>query len=248
MDVYALTLRDASATLLSGVLAFGLVKSLETLAAQKALTTLECRKIVHMSTGPLFVLTWPLFSAGLIARWCAASVPFFNGVRLILIASGAMQSEATLKAVSRFGSRQELLRGPLLYIAIVISVTLLFWRESPIGLLVLCLMCGGDGLADIVGRRYGSAKLPFNHSKSWVGSLAMFTGGGLLSMTYIALFHKLGYFAASAYSMMPVIWTTSLLATIVEALPIHQRLDDNLTVPLVSAAVGQLFMQGLHIA
>ena len=37
-------------------------------------------------------------------------------------------------------------------------------------------MCGGDGLADIVGRRYGSAKLPFNHSKSWVGSLAMFTG------------------------------------------------------------------------
>ena len=37
-------------------------------------------------------------------------------------------------------------------------------------------MCGGDGLADVVGRRYGSAKLPFNHSKSWVGSLAMFTG------------------------------------------------------------------------
>lgn len=73
-------------------------------------------------------------------------------------------------------SRQELLRGPLLYITIVVSVTLLFWRESPIGLLVLCLMCGGDGLAHIVGRRYGSAKLPFNHSKSWVGSLAMFTG------------------------------------------------------------------------
>lgn len=78
MDVYALTLRDASATLLSGVLAFGLVKSLETLAAQKALTTLECRKIVHMSTGPLFVLTWPLFRInctlvcrfGTLFQWC----------------------------------------------------------------------------------------------------------------------------------------------------------------------------------
>lgn len=76
-----------------------------------------------------------------------------------------------------FGNhRQELLRGPLLYIAIVVSVTLLFWRDSPIGLLVLCLLCGGDGLADIVGRRYGSTKLPFNHRKSWAGSLAMFTG------------------------------------------------------------------------
>lgn len=216
-----------------------------------------------------------------------------------------------------FHHRQELLRGPLLYIAIVVSVTLLFWRESPIGLLALCLMCGGDGLADIVGRRYGSAKLPFNHSKSWVGSLAMFTGtansaacrkscsstaylpkpqracycasaiiachcrpdegalmchvpcsvgydclysigvnggksfvagGGVLSMTYIALFHKLGYFAANARSMMPVIWATSFVATVIEALPIHQRLDDNLTVPLVSAAVGQLLMRCLHIA
>lgn len=72
--------------------------------------------------------------------------------------------------------RQELLRGPLLYIGIVTAVTILFWRESPVGLMVLSLMCGGDGLADIVGRRYGFAKLPFNHDKSWLGSLAMFIG------------------------------------------------------------------------
>ncbi len=75
-----------------------------------------------------------------------------------------------------FINRQELLRGPLLYIGIVTAVTLLFWRESPVGLMVLSLMCGGDGLADIVGRRYGSARLPFNHNKSWLGSLAMLTG------------------------------------------------------------------------
>ena len=67
-------------------------------------------------------------------------------------------------------------------------------------------------------------------------------------MAYIALFHRLGYFEASAHSMMPVIWGTSCLATIVEALPIHRTLDDNLTVPLVSAAVGQLLMQCLHTA
>lgn len=72
--------------------------------------------------------------------------------------------------------RQELSKGPMLYIAIVVLITLLYWRESPIGLMVLCLMCGGDGLADIVGRRYGSAKLPFNVKKSWAGSLAMLAG------------------------------------------------------------------------
>jgi phytol kinase len=42
---------------------------------------------------------------------------------------------------------------------------------------VVALMCGGDGLADIIGRRFGSgAKLPHNSNKSWAGSAAMFAG------------------------------------------------------------------------
>ena len=72
--------------------------------------------------------------------------------------------------------RQELLAGPLLYIAVVIATTVQFWRHSPAGLLALCMMCVGDGLADIVGRRYGTTKLPYNASKTWAGSLAMFAG------------------------------------------------------------------------
>lgn len=72
--------------------------------------------------------------------------------------------------------RRELLRGPLYYVLVLLAVTLLFWRQSPIGITVVALMCGGDGLADLVGRRFGSAKLPFNQNKSWAGSLAMFLG------------------------------------------------------------------------
>ena len=87
-----------------------------------------------------------------------------------------------LRASCQVPCRQELLRGPLLYIVVVIAVTVLFWRESPVGLIVLSLMCGGDGLADIVGRQYGSAKLPFNVDKSWAGSLAMFSGKSIRSI------------------------------------------------------------------
>ncbi len=87
-----------------------------------------------------------------------------------------MEQCLSVSTFDSFTNRQELLRGPLLYIGIVTAVTLLFWRESPVGLMVLSLMCGGDGMADIVGRRYGSARLPFNNNKSWLGSLAMFTG------------------------------------------------------------------------
>lgn len=92
--------------------------------------------------------------------------------------------------------RQELLRGPLLYIGIVTAVTILFWRESPVGLMVLSLMCGGDGLADIVGRRYGFAKLPFNHDKSWLGSLAMFIGTCMCICSLINVFLALDHIHA----------------------------------------------------
>jgi phytol kinase len=44
-----------------------------------------------------------------------------------------------------------------------------------------CLDHGFAGFADIVGRRFGSLKLPFNKKKSWAGSVAMFISGTLLS-------------------------------------------------------------------
>lgn len=66
-------------------------------------------------------------------------------------------------------------------------------------------------------------------------------------MLYIALFHKFGYYQASAQNMMPIILITSLAATVVEALPIYETLDDNLTVPLTAAIIGQVLMQNMHI-
>lgn len=51
------------------------------------------------------------------------------------------------------------------------------------GLIALSLMCGGDGLADIVGRRLGHlGRLPYNPAKSWAGSAAMFIGGLAFSL------------------------------------------------------------------
>ncbi len=61
---------------------------------------------------------------------------------------------------------------------VLIGATLLCWRDNPAGLIAIAMMCGGDGLADIVGRRWGnSAKLPYNDQKSWAGSAAMLAGG-----------------------------------------------------------------------
>jgi phytol kinase len=79
-------------------------------------------------------------------------------------------------------------------VLVLMAVTAFCWRGSPVGLIVASLMCGGDGLADIVGRRLGGGNpLPWNREKSWAGSAAMFGGGLGMSLGLIALFCLLGY-------------------------------------------------------
>lgn len=95
--------------------------------------------------------------------------------------------------------RNELLQGPSYYAVILIAVTLLFWRNSLVGFATISVMCGGDGLADIIGRRLGTAKLPWNKDKSWAGSLAMF--GGTLLRVAVALHQH-----APGPSYSPRVW------------------------------------------
>ena len=110
---------------------------------------------------------------------------------------------------------RELLRGPLYYVLILILCALIFWRESPVGLISLAMMCGGDGntsplskfswprllpvtnfqlgdligIADIIGRRFGSLKIPYNQQKSWAGSISMFIFGFLISIGWVWNYH-----------------------------------------------------------
>ncbi|KAK9804232.1 hypothetical protein WJX72_002567 [[Myrmecia] bisecta] len=200
------------------------------------------RKLVHMTAGPLFLLTWPLFSAEPYARYLATVVPGLNAIRLVLIGTGVVESEGTVKSVSREGDRAELLRGPLYYVLVLIGVTIFYWRASPVGLVALSLMCGGDGLADIVGRRLGKTKLPYNPSKTYAGSIAMFLGGLAMSMGLIALFCSLGYFRCSMGEVFPSVAAISLVATLIESLPINQSVDDNLSVPGSAALMGYLLL------
>jgi hypothetical protein len=80
---------------------------------------------------------------------------------------------------------RELLGGPLYYVMVLVLCTVLFWRDSPVSVVSLAMMCAGDGIADIVGRRFGSKKLPYNSEKSWAGSITMFLFGFVVSLGYV---------------------------------------------------------------
>ncbi|MFH2104015.1 MAG: phosphatidate cytidylyltransferase [Chloroflexota bacterium] len=144
------------------------------------------RKLIHILTGPFFVLCWLLFKPeAQEARYLAALVPLLFTVQFAGIGLGFIKDEASVKAMSRSGDRREILRGPLFYGILFVVLTILFWKDTPIGMVALMLMCGGDGLADVLGRRFKSPPLPWSRQKTVLGSLGMFLGGWGLAVLHL---------------------------------------------------------------
>lgn len=235
-------LRDAIATVLTFSVSLMWLALVNSAASRGWLHPTLSRKVIHIGTGPLFVLTWPLFSHAGYARYLAALVPFT--LTLIFLATGLrwIENSDLVKSSTRSGVPSELLRGPLYYGIVFVVCTTIFWRESPVGILALMMMCGGDGFADIVGRRFGTQKLPFSSQKSWIGSLAMFLGSMVFGFGYLSLFTELGFIQFSL-TISSVFWRTmaiALVATVVEALPFPDIDNVTLTLAVITLSLWML--------
>lgn len=232
--------QDLGVTLLVLAGAWAWVRIFDFLTKQEYLGQKLSRKLVHITSGLLFALCWPLYSTSPWAPYMAAVVPLCNGIRLLVYGLGLLKDEGLVKSVSREGDPRELLRGPLYYVVVLVFSTILFWRDSPVGVMALAMMCGGDGIADIVGRRFGSSKLPWNSGKSWAGSIAMFLFGLLVSFGCLCYFSWMGFYELDMRGTLTRVAEVSLAATVVESLPVSTKLDDNVTVPLTTVVVGML--------
>ncbi|XP_071707610.1 probable phytol kinase 1, chloroplastic isoform X2 [Rutidosis leptorrhynchoides] len=182
VDISGPVLQDAGATVIVVAGAYALVAGFDYLTKRQIVEQNLSRKLVHILSGLLYMGCWPLFSTSTNARYFAALVPLLNCTRLLVHGFSLVTNEDLIKSVTRDGKPEELLRGPLYYVMMLILCSLLFWRESPIGVVALSMMCGGDGIADIMGRRFGIHKIPYNLQKSWCGSVSMFTVGFLVSI------------------------------------------------------------------
>ncbi|KAK6136147.1 hypothetical protein DH2020_030120 [Rehmannia glutinosa] len=227
-------LQDAGATALVVGGAYALVSTFDNLTRRKIIEQTLSRKLVHILSGLLFLASWPIFSTSTGARYFASVVPSINCLRLLINGLSLTTDEGLIKSVSREGRPEELLRGPLYYVLVLILCAIVFWRESHVGMISLAMMCGGDGIADIMGRRFGSIKIPYNPQKSWAGSISMFLFGFLVSMGMLYYFAALGYIQLDWMQTVERVAFVSFVATVVESLPITGIVDDNITVPLVS--------------
>ncbi len=240
-------LQDIVATLLTFAVSLGWLRFMDAVAHRGLISQQLSRKIIHIGTGPIFVLAWNLFSGAPQARWLAALVPLAITGQFALVGLGMMKDDAAVQAMTRTGDPREILRGPLYYGIVFVLTTLIFWIHSPVGILALMIMCGGDGLADVFGRRWGGSKLPWSSGKSWLGSAAMLVGSFGFGYAYLMIFSALGHFdpAPGTGSTAAAVFVISALATLVESLPLRDI--DNLTITLAALIGAWLLIAPLGV-
>jgi uncharacterized protein (TIGR00297 family) len=115
--------------------------------------------------------------------------------------------------------------GIVLYPVAVCALILIFNWHIGLAALAWVILAFGDGVATLVGRRMPIARLPWNHIKSWGGTLGFVIFGGAAAYAIARFF---------GYPSLAVVAATVIIAAFIESLPLG--LDDNVTIPAAAAA------------
>jgi uncharacterized protein (TIGR00297 family) len=136
---------------------------------------------------------------------------------------------------------ESLWTGIIIYPVSVLLLILFYHRQMYVVGAVWAIMALGDACASIVGEAVGGPALPFNAQKTWSG-LAAFVLAGTAGAYMLARW--IGPIPDPSLAVRPaavpggvlltICAATALVGALVESIP--ARLDDNLSVPLVSGA------------
>lgn len=177
------------------------------------------RKLIHITCAPTFISSWVFYNNYLTKYW-ATSVPLISSFYLIYKRNNLKQT------ISRSGHSNELLKGPFIYTILLTYITFKYWLFNEIGIISMLQLSIGDGLADIIGRKYGNHKWIFNKKKSIEGSIGFLVSSFLFSIIIVNYLKLFGYNFSINVSKLFLI---SLCSSFIELIP---YIDDNLTIPL----------------
>ena len=242
---------DIIATVISIVILLALVQINALMQKKGKVSQIITRKFVHIFAGPVFVITWMLFSGEIISHYLAVIVPLLFVLQFVAIGTGVMKNESFVSSMSRSGDPRELLQGTLYYSIAMVLMTF-FWfyipstginNANPTALLIIGCISGGDGLADIIGRKFGGEK-KFGikgSEKTIIGSIGMLVGSILVSSILVLIFSlEVPHFNIVTL-ILPII-VVSIVATVVEAL--SPKGTDNFTIFLAVIIVILIFELG----
>ncbi len=178
------------------------------------------RKVVHIGTGNIVLLAWWMNIPG----WIGVSAGVFFAI--VTLASYRFQ---LLPRIDNVGRKSF---GTFFYAVSIAVLVGWFWgvNRPEFGVLGILVMTWGDGLAGLVGKRFGRHRYQlWGMEKSWEGSLTMAIVATLVSGIILS------NVVASTAQLITISFTVGILSAVLEA---FSNLGiDNLTVPILSAAI-----------
>ena len=183
------------------------------------------RKVVHIAAAS-WLICWLFIDFSHWSMYFNILPAFVWSILLLQKGFFAGPNDNAVKTMTRNGDRRELLRGPL-YFTIIMLIMGIYFLNSEYALITMGILGFGDGLAPVVGTRYGKLKYKILSEKSIEGSIAFLFFGILGSILFSQLI--LGHFS------LGLILKLTVAATIVEA--ISPKDLDNLLIPLITFLV-----------
>ena len=178
------------------------------------------RKVVHIGTGNIVLLAWWMNIPG----WIGVSAGVFFAI--VTLASYRFQ---LLPRIDNVGRKSF---GTFFYAVSIAVLVGWFWgvNRPEFGVLGILVMTWGDGLAGLVGKRFGRHRYQlWGMEKSWEGSLTMAIVATLVSGIILS------NVVVSTAQLITIAFTVGILSAVLEA---FSNLGiDNLTVPILSAAI-----------
>ncbi|MBN3941416.1 MAG: diacylglycerol/polyprenol kinase family protein [Nostoc sp.] len=184
------------------------------------------RKIVHIGTGNVILIAWWL------------DIPASVGITASILASAITLLSYRLPILPGINSvgRQSL--GTFFYSVSFGILVAWFWylQQPQYAALGILVMTWGDGLAALIGQRFGTHKYKvFGAEKSWEGSLTM------MLVSYVVCSLILVGTQGNSWQTWAISLIVAVIATALEAVSFLGI--DNLTVPLGSAALAFFLSQ-----
>ncbi|MEH2170248.1 MAG: diacylglycerol/polyprenol kinase family protein [Nostoc sp.] len=188
------------------------------------------RKIVHIGTGNVILIAWWL------------DIPASVGITASILASAITLLSYRLPILPGINSvgRQSL--GTFFYSVSFGILVAWFWylQQPQYAALGILIMTWGDGLAALIGQRFGTHKYKvFGTEKSWEGSLTM------MLVSYVVSNLILVGAQGNSWQTWAISLMVAVIATALEAVSFLGI--DNLTVPLGSAALA-FFLSNLVLS
>jgi len=225
-----MTIFDTIGLILSFVFVFAAIGLADFIYKRKLLSPFATRKIIHISVAHWWLMAMFMFSSLRTAIVGPIFFIIFNFVSLKFKLVKAMEAE---RDNSNWGT-------VLFPVSLLIMVILCWslWMPFWIGAAGILVLGWGDGLASLVGRRYGQSKIPvFDGKKSWLGSISLAVAASIVVAVILAVFSS-----ASVLTLLLIALLTGLTAAIVELFTPFNL--DNLSLPFAVALLLQAFYLG----